>query len=75
VSAASLESALHALGLRCTVEAIDRLAVIIPEHADAGADIVRLRREALALMRPHGFTNLALELPGEPADRAPLHRD
>jgi len=75
VSAPTLESALRAVGIRCTVEAMDRLAVIVPDDNEAGLATVRGRREALQLIGAHGFTHLALELPGEPADRAPLHRD
>jgi hypothetical protein len=54
---------------------MDRLAVIVPDDGEAGLATVRGRREALRLIGAHGFTHLALELPGEPADRAPLHRD
>ena len=75
MSAATLEAALRAAGIHCTVEALDRLAVIVPEGAEAALATVRGRREALRLVGAHGFTHLALELPGEPADVAPLHRD
>ena len=75
MSGPSLESALRAVGIRCTVEAMDRLAVIVPDDNEAGLATVRGRREALQLIGAHGFTHLALELPGEPPDRAPLHRD
>ena len=54
---------------------MDRLAVIIPEDAEAGLAMVRGRREALRMIGAHGFTHMALELPGEPADGASLHRD
>ena len=75
MSATTLEAALRALGIRCTVEALDRLAVIVPADGEAGLATVRGRREALRHIGAHGFTHLALELPGEPADRAALHRD
>lgn len=75
MSAASLEAALRAMGIRCTVEAMDRLAVIVPADGEAELATVRGRRDALRLIGAHGFTHLALELPGELADRAPLHRD
>ena len=75
MSAESLETALRSAGVRCTVEAVDRLAVIIPDNEEAERAAIRDRREALRLIGAHGFTHLALELPREPADRAPLHRD
>jgi hypothetical protein len=75
VSAENLEAALQELGIRCTVEAMDRLAVVTPYDADAERETVRLKREALRLMRAHGFTNIALGIPSGPADRAALHRD
>lgn len=72
MSAASLERALRALGVHCTVEAHDRLALIVPEGP------VRLeqpdaRQAALRLLPDHGFTHLALELVDE--EGAPLPRD
>ena len=75
MSATTLEAALRELGIPCRVEAIDRLAVISPESDDAEQATIRVRREALRLMSAHGFTHLALELPSESDDRAPLHRD
>jgi len=75
VSAATLERSLDELGIRCVVEAMDRLAVILPQDGESEAALVRGRREALRLLGAHGFTHLALELRGEPADPAPLHRD
>jgi hypothetical protein len=75
MSAVGLEAALRSLGIHCSVEAIDRLAVIVPDDDAAGIETVRVRREALRLICEHGFTHLALELPGERADSAPLHRD
>ena len=75
MSAANLEVALRAAGLRCSVDAIDRLAVIIADDPAAELETVRSRREALRLVRVHGFTHLALELPGDRADGAPLRRD
>ena len=75
MSAASLEAALRAMGMRCTVEAVDRMALIVPDDAAAELAAIEGRREALRLLGAHGFTHLALELPGEPSARAPLHRD
>lgn len=75
MSAVSLEAALRSAGIPCAVEALDRLAVLTPDDADAGRAAIHDRREALRLARAHGFTHLALELPRDPADRAPLHRD
>ena len=75
MSASSFEAALRAIGMRCTVEAIDRMALIVPDDAAAELATIAGRREALRLIGAHGFTHLALELPGEPSARAPLHRD
>ena len=75
MSADSLEAALRELGIRCTVEAFDRLAVIVPDDDAASADAVRVRRDALRLLGSHGFTNMALELSPQAADHASLHRD
>ena len=72
---ADLEAALRAAGLRCSVDVIDRLAVITADDAAAELETVRLRREALRLVRAHGFTHAALELPGDRADGASLRRD
>ncbi len=75
MSATALEAALRAAGIACAVEALDRLAVLVPDDDLAGTAAVNGRREALSLSRAHGFTHLALELPPDPADGAPLHRD
>jgi hypothetical protein len=75
MSAADLETALRAAGMRCSIEAIDRLAVITADDAEAELTTVRSRREALRLARAHGFTHLALEVPGDWTDGAPLHRN
>jgi hypothetical protein len=70
MSAATLEAALRSLGLVCTVEAHDRLAVIVADNPAALED-ARLRRAAMSLLAGHGFTHLALELTGPPADVIP----
>ena len=75
MSAPGLEAALRELGIRCAVEGRERLAVLVADDEGAALDAVRLRREALRLMRAHGFTNLALDLPGVPAGDATLRRD
>ena len=75
--AAGLERALRAHGLPCVVDAVGRLAVIVP--GPGGLDLTNgeLRRRALGLLPAHGFTHLALELTDEPrvAPSAALHRD
>ena len=73
--ALDLERALRALGFRCTVEAIDRLAVIVADDESAEREIAERRRGALQAIGAHGFTHLALEVQAEPAERATLHRD
>ena len=84
----SLEAALDALGIPCTVEAHERLAVIVPRGEVSALEDARHRRETVRLAREHGFTHIALELveqsPAAPDDsgagasagrRAPVHRD
>lgn len=73
-----LERALRALGLRCTVEAFDALAVAIPEPGERKLEIDEVRRRAIELARSHGFSHLAVELRAPaptPSDRAPLSGD
>jgi hypothetical protein len=74
-SASNLEQALRAMGFRCTVEAVDRLAVIVADDEVAEREIAVRRREALREIGTHGFTHLALEVLAEPIQRATLHRD
>ena len=73
MSAATLEAGLRALGIECRVEALDRLAVLVPEGPVDALEDARIRREALGLLRAHGFTHLALELVDDPAE--PARRD
>jgi hypothetical protein len=58
-----LERALQALGVRCTVEGYDALAVATPEVGERGFEDTGIRRRALELARAHGFSHLAVELP------------
>ena len=62
MNASTLEVALRALGMSCTVEAHGRVAVLISKSAHTFPGDPSLRREAVRLAREHGFTNLALEL-------------
>ena len=73
--ASGLELALRGMGFRCSVEAIDRLAVLLADDPEAEGELTTRRREALRTIGAHGFTHLALEVQAEPAERAPLHRD
>jgi hypothetical protein len=61
VSARELESALHAAGYPCAVEARDRLAVIVPGGAGNWGEACT-RRALARLAREHGFTHAAVEL-------------
>ena len=69
------------LGIRCSLEARGNLALLVPVSSSLeplqSADT---RRAVLALARQHGFTHVAIELPGDrrAAGReanAPLLRD
>ena len=62
MSADSLEAALRALGIACRVQGIERLALLIPDGAIEALEDARIRREAVGLLRAHGFTHLALEI-------------
>ena len=73
-----LERALHALGIRCSVEAFDSLAVALPEPGERGFEREDVRRRAIELARAHGFSHLAVELrqsEHENTDRATLSGD
>ena len=75
MSAAGLERALAALGIDCTVEARDKLAIIIPRERAASLQDASLRRSAIALLSEHGFTHLALEIPDASTGHATLPGD
>ena len=77
-SAKELERALRDIGVRCSIDAFDALAVAVPEPGERRLEDGDIRRQAIALARSHGFSHLAVELrePGHaPTDRAPLPRD
>lgn len=74
MTAASLEAALRSRGISCRVEPLDRLALLIPEGQHAVLEDATVRREAVALVREHGFTHVAIELVDEPGGDAALHR-
>ena len=61
-SAEELERALRAIGLRVSVEAMDALAVGVPEQGERGFENADTRARAIALARSHGFSHLAIEL-------------
>ena len=77
-SADALERALRDLGVRCSIEAYDALAVAVPEAGERALENVDVRRRAIELARTHGFSHLAVELrePGHvPTNRASLPGD
>jgi hypothetical protein len=57
-----VESALAAIGVRCTVERRGSLAVLTPVRGDRALERPDVRRDALALLRAHGFTHAAVEV-------------
>lgn len=74
----ALERALRDLGVRCSVEAYDALAVAVPEPGERRLENADVRRRAIELARTHGFSHLAVELREAghaPTDRASLPRD
>lgn len=70
-----MQRALAELGIHCTVEARDNLAVIVRQHGASGLADPTVRRAALALLDEHGFTHLALEIPDAPGSDAAVSRD
>ena len=77
-SADALERALRDLGVRCSVEAYDALAVAVPEPGERRLEDADVRRRAIELARTLGFSHLAVELrePGHvPTNRASLPGD
>ena len=74
-----LEASLRRLGIRCTVESWDALAVALPESGERAFEDAAVRKQAIALARSHGFSHLAVELrdPALPDGdaRAALPRD
>ena len=74
MSGSSLEAELRARGHACRVDAQDRLAVIVPEEGLHRALSSALRDDALGRAAAHGFTHVALEIPGAPHADAPLSR-
>jgi hypothetical protein len=61
---AAIESALDAVGVRCTVERRGSLAVLTPIAGDRTFERPEARRDALAVLRAHGFTHAAVEVEG-----------
>lgn len=70
-SAADLQAALGALGLRVTVEAMGALAVAVPEVGERGFENANMRERAMALARTHGFSHLAVELRADESESTP----
>ena len=62
MTAAALETALASLGLPCTVEAEQRLAVLRPKVDGSSFSPTALRARIVALALEHGFTHVALDL-------------
>jgi hypothetical protein len=57
-----VESALAAIGVRCTVERRGSLAVLTPVSGNRALERPEVRRDALTLLRAHGFTHAAVEV-------------
>ena len=73
-----LEGALRALGLHCSIEAYDALAVVVPDLGERLFADDDVRRRAIDLARRHGFSHLAVEVResvSDPSPRATLPGD
>lgn len=65
-NAAALAAAIAELGLDCALEARGGLALLLPvPESVAALQSPDTRRAVLGLAREHGFTHVAIELPGE----------
>lgn len=62
----SPERALRAIGVRCTVEARGRLAIVIAAPGERALEDAAVRRAVLAALRSCGFTHAAVEPSDEP---------
>lgn len=62
MTAAALESALASLGVPCTVEARQRLAVLRPKVDSSSFAPAAVRAKIVAMALEHGFTHVALDL-------------
>ena len=67
----ALETALRELGVRCTVETRGGLAVLTAAPDERAFESAEVRREALAILRAHGFTHAAVEIADVSAVDAP----
>ncbi|HJR62316.1 MAG TPA: hypothetical protein VJ803_01345 [Gemmatimonadaceae bacterium] len=68
-----LQRALADIGLPGTLEARGSL-IILKLDADVSLEDDDVRDSAFRLASSHGFTHLALELPNDNGDGAPLYR-
>jgi len=66
-----LEGALRALGLRCSIEAYDALAVVVPDLGERLFADDDVRRRAIDLARRYGFSHLAVEVRESVSDSSP----
>jgi hypothetical protein len=64
---ASVEAALRALGVQCTVETRGNLAVVIPVPGERGLEDAAVRRAVVAELRARGYTHAAVEASEERA--------
>ena len=62
MTAAALEGALASLGVPCTVEAEQRLAILRPKVSGTNFAQAAMRARIVALAQEHGFTHVALDL-------------
>ncbi len=74
VDSAALEADLATLGIRCRVEARDRLALVVPRDGYESLADPELRRKAMRMAEAHGFSHLALELPDDEPGAAESER-
>jgi hypothetical protein len=63
VNAAALEADLRSLGVSCTVEARESLALLVPNGDPGRLAASDVRREVVRLAEARGFTHIAIELP------------
>ena len=70
MNTAALEADLRTIGLACTVEAREGLAILLPTGDASAFGDAAARREAVRLAEARGFTHVAVELPESPGPDA-----
>ena len=74
MSLEGLDVALRELGVTCTIETRDTLAVLCPVGDVTAVADDAIRRRIVQAATAHGFTHVAIELPEDAAADEAVHR-